>query len=571
MLFKVIDNCRQNAGYFDDNKVDFLLEYDYWNDYSYRTTYHVHATSKLTRKGTRYLGFIKIMKKGQTTLDSSLLKHLYQDKGGVFSQLPDDFVSVSFSLELYQSIVHLLESQDLRLEFATALRMLFDAEDPRYPEYSFDECFTTSLLRDTHIDHYILRKGKQLIYNEAAFYDLEKKKLTVNYVKSGNEIELDFTPISEAEGVGMVPYGVIAFIGQNGCGKSTFLYQLAKLLYLSPTERFLMKDIVKVEPNDVGISKLFMFSYSAFDNFMFPGSTLSDYMLMAEGVANREGRFVYCGVRDVSQEIQNLIDETQKKLLDKEEEKKDYILVQEERMPRITLKPLEKLAHEFEDALYVINRNEETTKLWKNLGSDCKEILPGIFSEIEPVFCYDPFERIDYVDAFLKYSTGIKFFLHTMSHIYAYNEDNSLLLFDEPENHLHPPMLSFMMNHIREAIRRTHSVMLIATHSPVILQELFSRNVYVIRQNGESIVIKHPETETYGENFGYINNLVFRLNSDVSLFHKTFEKLFEKWQCKNCKDEEEVIQVFQDRLGCETLSCQMISFLVNLYQNPKID
>ena len=177
----------------------------------------------------------------------------------------------------------------------------------------------------------------------------------------------------------------------------------------------------------------------------------------------------------------------------------------------------------------------------------------------------------DYEEAFLKYSTGIKFFLHTMSHIYAYNEDNSLLLFDEPENHLHPPMLSFMMNHIRDAIRHTHSVMLIATHSPVILQELFSRNVYVARRNGKLVSLSHPETETYGENFGFINNLVFRLNSDVSMFHDVFETLFEKWECRNCKNEEDVISLFQEKLKCNFLSSQMTAFLVNLYNSSKLN
>lgn len=570
MLFKVIESCYQNAVGQDDPQVDFLLELDRWNDFSFHTTYHLHATSRLTKENIRYLGSIKIMKKGQTTAEYSVLWTLYKEHKFVFSQLPENFVSISFSLELYQSIVHLLESKEKRQEFAKALRLLFDAEDPRYNEFSQEECFTTSLLRDATIDNYILKKGKQLIYDEAAFYDLEKKKITVKYKRASNPIELDFNPIPDTEGVGAIPYGVIAFIGQNGCGKSTFLYQLAKLLYLSPSERFLMKDKVEIEPSDVGISKLFMFSYSAFDNFMFPGNTLADYRLMAEGVAKRDGRFVYCGVRDIEKEIEGLIKNTLDANRD-EQNDENPILIKRERVPHIFLKPVDQLAIEYVKALEKIESIKEVKEQWEQLGRDCRKILPEIYNEIESVFEHDSFTSIDYANEFLKLSTGIKFFLHTMSHIYAYNEDNSLLLFDEPENHLHPPMLSFMINHIRSAIRQTHSVMLIATHSPVILQELFSRNVFIVRQNGDGIMLRHPETETYGENFGYINNLVFRLNSDVSLYHRAFEKLFEKWDCINCKNEEEVIDLFQKRLKCENLSSQMVAYLVNLYHNPDTD
>ena len=570
MLFKVIGTCYQNATYHDDPNVDFLLELDRWNDYSYHTTYHLHSTSKLNKDATtRYLGSIKIMKKGQTPNDIFVLHDLYKDCGFIFDQLPDYFVSVSFSLELYRGIIHLLGSKKKRLEFAHSLCLLFDEEDPRYADFIKEECFTSSLLRDTTIDNYILKKGKQLLFDEAVFYDLEKKRITVNYLKSSNSIDLDFNPISEAIDVGTVPYGIIAFIGQNGCGKSTFLYQLAKLLYLSPSERFLMKDIVEIEPSDVGISKLFMFSYSAFDNFMFPGNTLADYRLMAAGVNKRDGRFVYCGVRDIEKEIDAIINDTIKEKQEKHEEE-NPVLIQRERVPYISLKSVEKLAEEFSSALLMIySKNREQ---WEKLGRDCKIILPDIYNEIETVFDYTPFEADDfYSKKFLKYSTGIKFFLHTMSHIYAYNEDNSLLLFDEPENHLHPPMLSFMINHIREAIRQTHSVMLIATHSPVILQEMFSKNIYVVRQNGDNITLQHPETETYGENFGYINNLVFRLNSDVSLFHKSFEKLFKIWNCSDCNDVEEVIELFRTRLQCDSLSTQMVAYIVNLYNNQEAD
>ena len=64
-----------------------------------------------------------------------------------------------------------------------------------------------------------------------------------------------------------------------------------------------------------------------------------------------------------------------------------------------------------------------------------------------------------------------------MLHIIAYCEDNAMLLFDEPENHLQAPLLSFMLAEIREILVKRKSVLLIATHSPVILQETLANNV----------------------------------------------------------------------------------------------
>jgi hypothetical protein len=126
-----------------------------------------------------------------------------------------------------------------------------------------------------------------------------------------------------------------------------------------------------------------------------------------------------------------------------------------------------------------------------------------------------------------------------------------------------------MMNEIRIAIRETHSVMLVSTHSPVILQEMFAKNIYVVDRHGERLSFSKPDTETYGENFGYINNLVFHLNSDISNFHDLFDELYIHWHCENIDSIDELIALYQHRLGCESLSSQMVAYLVNKHLNER--
>lgn len=48
LQFKIIGVCFQNAEAYPPDDADFFLEQDDWNDYWYYTTYHLHATSKLT-------------------------------------------------------------------------------------------------------------------------------------------------------------------------------------------------------------------------------------------------------------------------------------------------------------------------------------------------------------------------------------------------------------------------------------------------------------------------------------------------------------------------------------------
>lgn len=570
LKFKLIRNCYQDAQYLDKEDADFLIEVDNWNDFGYCTLYHLHASRRLTGTTTRYLGFMNVMMPGQKTTDGLILASAFNINEEIFIEFPNNVISISFSQDLYRGLSKVLPSKEKRIEFVNATHMLFGSDDPRFKELENDECFNTSVLRNATMDSFTLRKGKQYMFDEAVFYDFERKKIAVHYAKADHEIELDFNTPAGEWSIEEIPYGMIAFIGHNGCGKSTLLYLLAKLLYMPPTERKALQDEIKIEPNDVGISKLLLFSYSAFDNFLFPGRTIADYRLMADGVESREGRFVYCGVRDVKQEIDGIISKHLPKQGEASTAEDQRIIIKDERLDDIKLKPVNTLANEFGTALVEIFRDSTKKRLWEEMLSRCEEKLPSLYADIAALDSDIFLLGTSAESYYLRFSTGVKFFLHIMSHIIAYNEDNSLLLFDEPENHLHPPMLSFMMNEIRIAIRETHSVMLVSTHSPVILQEMFSSNIYVVDRRGDQLSFSKPDTETYGENFGYINNLVFRLNSDISNFHDLFDDLYIHWHCENIESVDDLIELYQNRLGCEELSSQMIAYLTNKHLNERV-
>ena len=107
--------------------------------------------------------------------------------------------------------------------------------------------------------------------------------------------------------------------------------------------------------------------------------------------------------------------------------------------------------------------------------------------------------------------------------------------------------------------------MLIATHSPVILQETFASNVYVIKRHDGGLSVSHPIAETFGETFGFINNMVFELNTDMANYYKVCDQLYSEMNCQTMVSVEEVIKAFQDKLGIKRLSSQMSAYLISKF------
>ncbi len=563
MKIKLIDVCFQDASSYSGKDADFYLEMDDWNDFGYYTTYHLHATKKLTGTDNVYLGMINILKKSQKEGDMRLLdKDIKRGKlDNPFDKIPNDYCAISFSLELYRGLYKYLNPKQ-RNDFVRDMRMVLSTEEYRYRNFKDESGFCVSLLRNASMDSFVLKKGRSLMQSNGKFYDWEHEKLKVNLKYIHQEIELDFSSIINSEGCDYLPSGVIVFIGHNGCGKSTALYQLAKVLFEAPNERGKLSD-VSVEPNDVGINKLLMFSYSAFDNFVMPGVTLSDFRLISEGMKDNSGRFVFCGLRDVKKEV----DEKIKYYFKNGEKSKAFFCNNGLRVNDIKLKTIDDLTSEFSSALSIVISEPDKYAILKQIIADSQIVLPSLYVSIQWINCL--LDENKMLENYKYLSTGVKFFLHALVHLIAYTEDNSIILFDEPENHLHPPFLSFMMSEFRKIIHRRHSVMLVSTHSPIILQETFSKNVYIMdRSNGETI-IRQPNTEVYGESFGLINSLVFKLTTDITHYHDVVDDLYEKWHCNELNTINEVLNRFKIRMGCDELSSNMVAYLISLFENEE--
>lgn len=558
LTFKCIKNCYQDASKHTEKDVDFFIEENNWDDFGYKTMYHLHATAKTTGSTPDYLGTLRIMRKGQQTDQLYLLRNI--SKNQQFNSLPDDFVSLSFDVDLYMKLNHYLKDDNLRKEIITALRLILDKESEYYTQdLTEDPCFNNSLLRGgLGLDNFALQKGKQLLLGGEYFYNLRTTSIKVKFAHINNPIKLKFNALEEDE-TEILPNGILVFIGKNGSGKSTALYRLARLMYTDPMSRLNLEETVgSLAPNNVGVSKIFLITYSPFDNFVLPISDDINYKKIIQSNDLTNCRFIFCGIRDLLSELQDI------KLQKTNENKTEKLY--EERQEKTSLKDISELAKEFHEALNIIFSDNNKREIWESFLKNTKGLQGSLYEDIID------FELLSYqkncIASFLSLSTGHKFLLHSFARVLAYIDENCLILFDEPENHLHPPLLSFMLAEFRNLLYRFRSVMFISTHSPIILQETFASNVLVVRKYGNTTTVSRPSIQTYGASISRITNEVFDLTTDITKYQDVIESLFKKWAIHTCNNVDDALKTFCEKTQ-QPLSAQTESYIINLFANSK--
>jgi len=125
-------------------------------------------------------------------------------------------------------------------------------------------------------------------------------------------------------------------------------------------------------------------------------------------------------------------------------------------------------------------------------------------------------------------------------------EEKTLVLFDEPEAHLHPPLLSAFVRALSDLLSHRNGVAVIATHSPVILQEVPSNCVYKMSRSGLKATSCRPIIETFGENVGVLTREIFGLEVSDSGYHKLLEKEIQK-----SRSYTRILRNFHGQLGSE--------------------
>ena len=137
----------------------------------------------------------------------------------------------------------------------------------------------------------------------------------------------------------------------------------------------------------------------------------------------------------------------------------------------------------------------------------------------------------------------------------AWVKENSLIIFDEPEMHLHPNAIASLFTVLNGVLRQYRSFALIATHSPQFIQEIPAKRVLVFERTGNVTELRHLQGETLGENISNLTRHIFETYEIPSHYKKVLKKLSEE------REYEEVLELFD-----QGLSTNAKSYLLSCYQ-----
>lgn len=482
------------------------LQQDNWNDFSFRTQYHLYVALP---EFTGRIGAVKILRRGQTDADPLQLGV------GPLGPLGDEWISLGQDLDYYERLAELPEvlRRDLLNHLRDALML------PSLAANFFGEPgWITSILR--YIDWESFRRDAAVLlerdYNRVAQLDLA---LEFQMAGWADPLLLNFKAPVDHLFLGpqehVLPDRIAVIIGRNGSGKSTLLSRLARVLHASQRDRQseALSSLGSIAPVGIGFTRIINVAYSAFDAFQLPGIDYRERRQIVEDLVRGTGRYHYCGLRDIVREVRRAdgvgdIDgqPIQAQGIDRQE--------------LVILKSSEDLTNEFGATVARIIEMDR-----KNLFSDVCRILASDISFADlgenPGASVLQFP----VDWFRSWSTGHKIVMHAIASLVANTEPKSIVLIDEPESHLHPPLLAALMHAVRLILRRNDAFGVVATHSPVVVQETLQRHIAVVRRSGSETRISQPRIETYGESIGEITNEIFGLTADTTDFHLLLSQL----------------------------------------------
>jgi hypothetical protein len=101
------------------------------------------------------------------------------------------------------------------------------------------------------------------------------------------------------------------------------------------------------------------------------------------------------------------------------------------------------------------------------------------------------------------------------------------------------------MRALSDLLTATNGVAIVATHSPVVLQEVPSDAVWQLRRVEDRIKADRPDIETFAENVSVLTRRVFGLETEQSGFFRLLQEEADQ------ASYEEVEARFRGRIGAE--------------------
>ena len=485
------------------------LQPDNWDDFGYKTLFSLIIFDEQSNK--HIIGNVKISFINQNEGWTEEL--ISQD----FDILPDNFYSLGQDADYYRNLIDNF-SDEMVFNILTALR------DVTYKSNILalvenEKAFQTSLMRNVN-RLTIEQQFRRILRREAPLtkYDFfYQKNPSESY--SGIKVEFQVTPNSKP------PSNIHILIGRNGAGKTTLLNNMVDALHperkaAEETGYFSTRSLW-IEANTLNndyFAGLVSVSFSAFDLFTPPND---------QADTNTEMRYYYIGLKKrLTQQNKN-----QWPLKDKDDLCLDFTKSLE------LCFALTAKRDRWVNAVMKLNSDSnfdsmDLHQLINDYDSDPSNDRPQFLKKASALFN--------------RMSSGHAIVLLTITRLVETVEEKTLVLLDEPESHLHPPLLSAFIRALSDLLVNRNGMAIVATHSPVVLQEVPKSCVSILRRIRLASKVDRPENETFAENVGILTREVFGLEVSKSGFHKLLANSVDEG-----KSYEEIEFEYQHQLGFE--------------------
>lgn len=482
-----------------------VLVQDNWDDYGYRSTFnvvlHLSATEAID------LGNIKIIQADRTGGYTEMPRR-------PFEQLSEYHASLGADLDYYETLYKL--GGDIFRPFLEGLRDVAFSDDAK-AVVEDTEGYRVSMLRFSGAERTIADATRLLRAST-----LPRRRSLGFRMKFKSRVARDAKPFIAEFNFrrrGRLPNRINALIGYNGTGKTRLLSNLAIVAsgYGYSTKEDVLRDAAgRFVGTAPPFKTVIVVSYSAFDTFVIPGQTeVEKQRLQSEGELFG---YVYCGLRERSDDGGPDGEQAYRLRTPTEIEAEFLLALQRVRKAGRLQELLDVLKPLLRDPSFL---RIGLTQLYANRDDD------------------------DVAELFRGLSSGHKVVLKIVTELTAHisGSEPTLVLIDEPETHLHPPLLAAFLKSVRACLETFNGYAIIATHSPVVLQETPAKYVSVLRRTADQNRVVAPSIETFAESIGVITQEVFNLGDDSTDWHETLRALARR------NNLEEIEEMFGRRLG----------------------
>lgn len=440
----------------------FILAHDRWNDFSVYSLFNLFWYPK--EGVVTSVGAVKIIHKTELTEDQMERGNKYDTCDYIpesFQNLDGEIASLGQDQSYYNNLKSLFPNCYEDVLWALQDCAIF----PIVEENFLEHLQFHSLIRNSKAEK-LLREEKFLIQGRGA---KERYHFSYEFVPKYSDapLTLDFQFGQD----GLFPHRLYALIGENGTGKTQFLSAL-------PLD-YAQKKLTCFRPHRPIFSRVMTVSMSVYDDIERP-------------ISDASFTYDFCGLR---------ADE-----FCKDHSKTDVML-----------------SH----MLKSINEIEE-----HNRTKTVKEVLGNMLPEsiINELFVVDNnrnlvFNPKSLKDILRKTSSGETCLLITFCDVMAKLRQDTLLLLDEPETHLHPRAVMNMMNTLYNLLEKFNSYAIVATHSALVIREVMAECVYKIKRVGDVPIVGRIKSESLGANLDELNEEIFGAMESGSYFNKLIVKM----------------------------------------------